>query len=450
MIERIEKYGMQLFGGTWKLLENISHILYHCLIVIFPFLLYYFFAIRNNYYSSTIHNGKLLGMMIVILLLTMSFPVSYANGFVYDFRIIPIIVSFLYIGLFQGIIAIFIMLLYLHIFNEPNFILFFVNYTVLTLALYFIRAIFRGPFLKNKLIVISGLFWVMTGTRSITLFIEQQFQHLFIMVIFSIITWITLVLVILLIENLIQQMYLQKELKRSEKLNLISQLAASVAHEVRNPMTTINGFLQLIKKDENITEQQRSYIDISLAELSRAQDIINDYLSLAKPNPKEAGLVNISEELPKVIALMTSYTNIQNIEVTSSIEASLYVKGNRDEIKQVLINIIKNGIEAMKTKGKLEIVAYSVHDHVMIKIVDNGEGMTKEQLSRVGTPFYSTKDMGTGIGLTISFQIIEQLKGNIEVMSEVETGTTFLIKLPLCQADVMKSEFFGDRMEIKG
>lgn len=417
------------------LVENVGHILYHVLIVIFPILLYYFLAILKNIYISKAHKGILLVLTFLILLLTISFPVSYANGFVYDFRIIPIIIAFIYIGFWQGIAAIFVMLLYLHFLGQTNLSITLLNYGIITVILYFIKNKLRIFSLKKSFLYISVVYWLITLTRSFSLIHNKQYEHLLTMFLFSIITWITLTLVILLIETFKQHIRLQKELQRSEKLNIISQLAASVAHEVRNPMTTINGFLQLMKKDDNINEQQLAYINISLSELNRAQDIINDYLSLAKPNDKTTRIINISEELLKTVELMTSYTNIQNIEVQSIIEPSLYVKGNADEIKQVFINIIKNGIEAMNNRGLLKIVAFNDGDYIIIKISDNGEGMSKEQLSRVGTPFYSTKDKGTGIGLTISFQIVEQLKGKITVESEVGFGTTFILSIPVCKLE---------------
>lgn len=369
-------------------------------------------------------------MVIIILLLTMSFPVSYANGFVYDFRLIPIIVAFIYIGMIPGILTIIIMLFYLNFLVELDKWIFIINYAIITVIFYYLRKKFKLLSLKKKLLSISVVYWFITLTRSILLINREQLDYILTVFIFSLITWLTLMLAFLLIENLNQQLFLQRELKRSEKLNVISQLAASVAHEVRNPMTTINGFLQLIKKDDNINETQRNYIDISLGELNRAQDIINDYLSLARPNNTSFQVVNISKELTKTIELMTSYTNFQNIEVRSNIEENLYISGNTDEIKQVFINILKNAIEAMNSNGKLIISAYAVSEKVIIEIADNGEGMTKAQLSRIGTPFYSTKEKGTGIGLTISFQIIEQLKGKIDIKSEYGVGTTFIIELP--------------------
>ncbi|WP_449539543.1 ATP-binding protein [Ferdinandcohnia sp. Marseille-Q9671] len=415
------------------MLDHVGHVLYHVLIVIFPILLYYLLVIQDKSTTPRLHTRKLLVMFLIILLLTMTFPVSYANGFSYDFRIIPIILALLYLGLLEGMVVILIMLFYLLVSGDTGVLLSFMNYTVIIIIFYFLKKRFHSLMLHSKLFTLSCIYSVIVLTRGITLIKNNEMEQIFIMLLFSFITWITLLLVILLIENLEQQIKIHNELRRSEKLNVISQLAASVAHEVRNPLTTVNGFLQLINQDQNITEKQRSYIDITLSELQRAQSIINDYLSLAKPNNSSTHVVNISEELTKTVELMTSYTNIQNIEVTSSIEDSLFINGNKDEIKQVLINLIKNAIEAIDKDGLLQITAFPKNQDIIVKITDNGHGMSKEQLSRIGTPFYSTKDKGTGVGLTICFQIIDQLKGSIDVESAVGKGTSFIIKLPMYQ-----------------
>ncbi|MEH7384972.1 ATP-binding protein [Bacillus sp. JJ1521] len=416
-----------------ELVDHIGHILYHVLIVIFPILLYYLLVIQDNGSTPKLHLNKLLGMSSIILLLTMSFPVSYANGFSYDFRIIPIFVTFLYIGFFRGMAIILMMLVYSQVLGYTNYFMLLMNYAVITIIFYFLLKKYHSLLLNKKLMLLSSIYCFIVITRTISLVKNNQTEQILEMYIFSIATLITLLLVVLLIENLNHQIQLQRELRRSEKMNVISQLAASVAHEVRNPLTTVNGFLQLIIRDENITEKQRNYIDITLSELNRAQSIINDYLSLAKPNNSSTQLINISEELAKTVELMTSYTNIQNIEVKISIEKLLFINGSKDEIKQVLINIIKNAIEAIGNDGLLKIEAFSNDKDIVVKITDNGLGMTKEQLAKIGTPFYSTKDKGTGVGLTICFQIIEQLKGSIEVESAVGIGTSFIIKLPTYQ-----------------
>ncbi|MCH1626288.1 ATP-binding protein [Ferdinandcohnia quinoae] len=417
------------------MLYNIGHVLYHVLIVIFLILIYYLFVINHKRMSSQIEKYKLLSICLVMLLLTMTFPVPYADGFSYDFRVIPIIIAFLYGGILQGITTIGIMLLYRYFLGGPGFFVTLINYLVAIIILLIINKNYHKSSIKWKVIKTSIFYWFIALTRGITLIKMKHLDQLPFMLIFSVITWITLFMAIHIIENLKEQRLLKRELERSEKLNLISQLAASVAHEVRNPLTTINGFLQLISKDNNINDSQRNYIDISLNELNRAQSIINDYLSLAKPNNKETNIIDISNELNKTIELMTSYTNIQNVEIKASIQNSLYVNGNKDEIKQVLINIIKNGIEAIRTNGVLKINSYFKDGFIIIEIIDNGIGMTKKQLSNIGTPFYSTKEIGTGIGLTVSYKIIELMKGKIEVESNVDIGTTFTIKLPGCVRD---------------
>ncbi|WP_449622615.1 LytS/YhcK type 5TM receptor domain-containing protein, partial [Robertmurraya sp. Marseille-Q9965] len=141
------------------MLENIGHILYHVLIVIFPILVFYFLAILKNIYSSKTHKGKLLGMVIIILLLTMSFPVSYANGFVYDFRLIPIIVAFIYIGMIPGILTIIIMLFYLNFLVELDKWIFIINYAIITVIFYYLRKKFKLLSLKKKLLSISVVYW---------------------------------------------------------------------------------------------------------------------------------------------------------------------------------------------------------------------------------------------------------------------------------------------------
>lgn len=410
--------------------EHVGHILYHVLIVIFPVLLYYLFVIQDHRSASVHHKGKLFAAIAIILILCLAFPVEYANGFSFDFRIIPIVMTFLYVGFTQGIILIGIMLGYLYLNGEPRVFILLINYAIISLIFYFLRKKYIALRMSRKLFFLTAIIGGITITRAIMMVKNNEADQLFVMLLFTVITWITLFLVVLIFENLNEQIRLQQEIRRSEKMNLISQLAASVAHEVRNPLTAVVGFLQLMKEDKDTTEKHQKYIDLTLQELHRAQSIINDYLSLAKPNNTRTQLINMSEELEKTIKLMTSYSNIQNIEVQSAVEDELFVTGSKDEIKQVLINIIKNAIEAMGNDGILKIIASKTEQDVIIKIIDNGPGMTKEQLSRIGTPFYSTKEIGTGIGLTICYQIIGKLKGSITVESEIGKGTTFIITLP--------------------
>lgn len=233
-------------------------------------------------------------------------------------------------------------------------------------------------------------------------------------------------------ENIIQKSKLQKELQRAEKMNAIGQLAASVAHEIRNPMTVVKGFLQIFLSKDELSKEEHMYIKLMLEELNRAENIINDYLSLAKPDIEHIEKVDARELGNKVMDLMNSYAMMsKSIDMKMVASESVFLKGNASELKQVLINILKNGIEAMKDGGTLNLRIYKEESFGVFEIEDTGIGMTQEELDRLGTAFYSLKEKGTGMGLMVCYQIIERMRGMIEVRSEKGTGTLFKIKVPL-------------------
>lgn len=422
--------------------DHIGSVLFHILITLFPILFYHLFLNKNKNIDSSL-DKRLLLIVLIMLFMTMSFPIKYADGFNYEFRVIPIMIAFLYGGPLPGLLTTAAMLSYRFVLGGAGFYVTLLNYLFATIILLLAIRSYKELSLRKKIFVISSLFWLTACTRALTLAQMGEFSQIRFMLGFSVITWLTLLLNVFIIENLEQQRELQRELLRSEKLNVVSQLAASVAHEVRNPMTAVRGFLQLLSHDQNISTAQKRYIDISLDELDRAQSIINDYLSLAKPQKNIYQSINLSEELTKIVDLMTSYTNIQNIIIFSNIEENLHTNGNKDEIKQVLVNIMKNGIEAIEANGRLEVNAFFKKGMIHIEIKDNGMGMTNKQIEQLGTPFYSTKEMGTGVGMTICFQIIELMKGKILVESEVGKGTAFTIVVP---GSVLESNVITDSL----
>ncbi|WP_404431588.1 ATP-binding protein [Sutcliffiella horikoshii] len=413
------------------MLENVGHVLYHVLIILFPILFYYQFLNKGALGLTQKVNYRFLFIMLVMVICTMSFPIEVTDGSYYDQKLIPVILSFLYGGLLTGAIVVVSMIYYLYIIGDSNIMIMVINYFILAALLMIFRNRYTSLSLKKKISIVSFIFLLITATRAIRLFHLNEEKEIFLNVLVSIITWISLVTAIMIIENLNMQMQLQHELQRSEKLKVVSELAASVAHEVRNPMTSTRGFLQLMSQDGNLNSSQKRYIDISIEELDRAQSIIQDYLSLAKPNKQGVDRINVSKELEHVVQLMSTYTTLNNTSIRHEIEDELYIKANKDEMKQVLINLIKNAIEAIDKDGMVTVKASSSRGMVLIEIMDDGVGMTPQQVERLGTPFYSTKDKGTGIGLTISFQIIELLQGKIEVTSEVGKGSIFTIKLPM-------------------
>lgn len=236
-------------------------------------------------------------------------------------------------------------------------------------------------------------------------------------------------------ENIIKQSKLQTELQRAERMNAIGQLAASVAHEIRNPMTVVKGFLQIFESKESMTKEEIEYIQLMIAEMNRAETIINDYLSLAKPDLEKSEVINCSEALQNVTDLISSYALLNNnISINMEIKGTYYIKGNNSELKQVLLNIMKNAVEAMKKEGVLTAGLFCENKYVHFIIKDTGIGMTTDELKRLGTPFYSLKEKGTGIGLMVCYQIVDRMRGKIKVESEKGKGTIFTISIPLYES----------------
>jgi len=222
-----------------------------------------------------------------------------------------------------------------------------------------------------------------------------------------------------------------KELQQAKQLNSIGQLAASIAHEIRNPLTVVKGFAQLLEQGKTLGEKETEYVKSILNELDYTQIIINDYLSLAKPQSVRIQTLDLNAEIRKVIELLTSYAQHQNISLNLIINDDLTVRIDPIELKQVLVNIIKNGIESMEGHDVISIETRQKGEMAKIIISDKGSGMTEEQLKMLGTPFYSLKDCGTGIGLTVSYNIIQKYKGEIKVESQLGKGSTFTVYLPL-------------------
>ncbi|MFE1243093.1 ATP-binding protein [Fictibacillus sp. NPDC058756] len=315
-------------------------------------------------------------------------------------------------------------------FTDQKLLILLGNYTVFCLLLLPVTRLFHRYRIKGKVIVISLFYMMIPITRGIFLQIKGDHRQTLFELSSSLIILATLIAIIYLIENMKEQIEMKQELIRTEKMNVVSQLAASVAHEIRNPMTSVRGFMQLMQKEE-LTKEQQLYISISIEELDRAQEIINQYLALAKPQTDQYETIDLTSVIQQSIDVMHSYAILNSIQITQQVESSLEIEGLKLEIQQVLINIIKNAIEAIKSEGEIWISAEkNANGFVSIQIKDNGVGMTGNQIKKLGSPYYSTKEKGTGLGLTVCHQIVKQMGGQILIKSELKKGTCFTINLP--------------------
>ncbi|MEB1807322.1 MAG: PAS domain-containing protein [Bacillaceae bacterium] len=221
-----------------------------------------------------------------------------------------------------------------------------------------------------------------------------------------------------------QQLHIQ-----SEKLSFISELAAGIAHEINNPLTTIKGFLQLWKEG---SIHYPDHYSIFESELERIALISNELLTLGKPLSQQVKLHDISTILRSTTEIFQQDAQKRNIQIScNTIESTCFVLCNEAQMKQVFFNIIENGIDAMNDGGNM-IVDTSISDqNVVVSISDDGKGISSEILNKIGEPFYTTKEKGTGLGLMVCYGIVKQYNGEIFVSTKVGTGTTFTIKLPL-------------------
>lgn len=216
---------------------------------------------------------------------------------------------------------------------------------------------------------------------------------------------------------------------QSEKLAIAGELAAGIAHEIRNPMTSIKGFLQLIQQGL----LKESYFEIIMSEFDRIEFILSELLVLAKPQVKRFESAVLQEILKQVLVLLTPQANLNGVEIRENFEEEpLLLECDENQLKQVFINMIKNATEAMPDGGHLSIDIVRVNEYAArVRLADDGVGIPKHILSRLGEPFYITKEKGTGLGFMVSKNIIEQHNGTIQVDSVEGQGTTIQVTLPL-------------------
>lgn len=223
-------------------------------------------------------------------------------------------------------------------------------------------------------------------------------------------------------------------LHQQDKLAAVGQLAAGVAHEIRNPLTSIKGYTEYLLSEEK-DMSRTEYYDIILDEIDRVNQIVEDFMVLAKPQSVQLETKNIIPIIQNVLSLMELDARKKHVTLYfNSVYHSILVRCDENRLKQVFLNFVKNGMEAMPSGGNIRVNIVLNDGEVQISIEDTGVGIPPERLKRLGEPFYTTKKSGNGLGLMVSFKIIEGHNGRIVVESEVNKGTTFNILLPAASA----------------
>ncbi|MBO8164835.1 MAG: PAS domain S-box protein [Brevibacillus sp.] len=225
-----------------------------------------------------------------------------------------------------------------------------------------------------------------------------------------------------------------QKIERNDRLAMIGQIAAGTAHEIRNPLTSIKGFLQMFQQSfaESGMERERAYTEIMLTEINRINALVSEFLLLSKPRDVQYRMVDLNTVFEEILPIVESQALLHGIDLDYSSRGQLpMVVGDAELLKQVFLNICKNGIEAMGSEGTLSIHHHidEERDMVSIDIHDTGPGIPLYVIDKIFDPFFTTKEEGTGLGLAVCQKIIHDVGGQIRVSSK-GYGTTFHILLP--------------------
>lgn len=229
--------------------------------------------------------------------------------------------------------------------------------------------------------------------------------------------------------DITEEKRIEKELLRFDKLNMVGEMAASIAHEVRNPLTTVRGFLQLLGHKEECHKYIDNF-DLMIEELDRANSIVTEFLSFTKNKVVKLEMKNLNLIINRLAPLMEANAVVYGQDIKLELENIPDLKLDEKEIRQLILNLVRNGIESMEKGSTLTIRTYTNDDQVVLQIKDVGKGIPKEILGKLGTPFFTTKEKGTGLGLAVCYKIAERHNAKVDVESN-SCGTSFFIKFKI-------------------
>jgi PAS domain S-box-containing protein len=231
--------------------------------------------------------------------------------------------------------------------------------------------------------------------------------------------------------DITQRTDMEKRLQQSEKMAAIGELSTYIAHEIRNPLFAIGGFAHTLLKSGRLADRDREKVRIIMEEAQRLDGILKSILGFARPVKSETTAVDINAVLGDVLSLMRLGCEKQGIGLIVDLKEELpRVRGDAEQIKQCLINVVKNGIESMPDGGRMVVRTRMNHSFVAAEVEDTGSGIPKGNLEMVFSPFFSTKEKGSGLGLAMTKKLIEGLGGSVVVLSQEGRGTTVILLMP--------------------
>ncbi|WP_421383755.1 ATP-binding protein [Bacillus salacetis] len=364
-------------------------------------------------------------------LFCMFYPIETLGETHFDLRMIAILIITIYGGFLSGSIVLLVVCISRYHISGP-YVLIGIAVSVLAFV---IGLIFRRMLLttQHKLLVSVFILTIYSALYITIIYFTITMLDLTFYIIYFSAFYLTFIALVLIIERLIKTNKQIEEMVYLDKLNMVGQMAASIAHEIRNPLSTVRGFIQHLSEDTK-DEQFKRFSPLILEELDRTNKIITDYLSISKPEKFHLAEINLTKVIQSSVDLLRPYAAYSNTSIFFNMDKEYYIQADEHHLKQAIMNIIKNGIESTEDKRGtvvIELGPGKMANTVEVCILDNGMGMTQEQLRKIGLPFYTTKSKGTGLGSMVTNKIIREMHGKIEYDSQLEKGTTVCIVLPL-------------------
>lgn len=360
------------------------------------------------------------------LLICFSFSYPLTDSILLDLRNIPFVIGALYIGLgpYLGLTAIIIRSFYG---IDLGFWVTVSYYAIFSLILWRIHPWFLEKNREQRVAIAIAFIFIM-GIYQTTplLFMLDGYAILDVSFAFLFLQPLGVGMITYFLEEVDKFTIYRQQLITLERQGVVEKMGAAISHEIRNPLTAAIGFVQLLHNDSISADTKRQYLSIVKSELQSAERVIQDYLTISKVDLETENTILVNKALNQVIQMLIPLAQNRSVEIITDFSEESLVIGDSQKFHQSLVNIMKNGIESMSSGGILTVATEATPTNVVITIKDTGSGMTDEQLSHLGEPYYSTKgNKGTGLGILVVFSVIRAMNGNIHVESEVGIGTTF-------------------------
>jgi two-component system sensor histidine kinase PilS (NtrC family) len=238
---------------------------------------------------------------------------------------------------------------------------------------------------------------------------------------------------VVLFQDLTELRHMEEAVRRSDRLAVVGGLAAGLAHEIRNPLASMCGSIEILGGSPRLDEQERRLMHVVLSEAERLEALVRDFLSFARPTSPRLEALDGAQAVTETVDLFRPQAVGRGIDLAVRTEGPLMVRADARQLRQVLWNLLGNAADATAAGGRVRVHFSRHNDHALLEVVDSGEGIGEDELPQIFDPFFTTKERGTGLGLAIVHRIVEAHGGELSVRSEPGRGSTFRVALPLAQ-----------------